>query len=356
MQTNRRSVLRASGAAALLSVTGLAGCSGILGGGGGSASDYQYDPGTILETRNKLFGTVDYAQLYEARENLPESAQESFEGSENSPVNPEDLDTMTGVAGARVSISDSGSATVFGSAAILGSFDQAAIEENIQSEGDTEQTGEYEGFTLYESTNTSPSVGSLPENTTASVGVTEGVMIIGAGSSQGEGTESVSGRQTVETMIDAGNGNAKRLLDNSEYAGQLNDRLGGSTMMIGGQVDPALVEALTGMSGGGMQGQFANGIRAGGFGMALNGETTTVTVVGIYQDASTAEDTGIVEIVDRFSQSAVDQNPALNSVSANYDGSSVVITIEGDTQTLFEQGSSMGGSGFDVARPPASQS
>jgi hypothetical protein len=354
METSRRSVLKAGGTAALLSVTSLAGCSGILGGGNVSPADYQYDPATLVETQNRFFGLADYAGLYEARENFPESTQESFESSEDTPVNPEDIETMVGVGGAQISMSGSGGGAFFGSLGVLGSFDKSTIEESIQSEDDAQQSGEYEGFTLYENTGSESSnvVGGVPTDSTATAAAGDGAVIIGFAAADGEGEPSVTGDQAARTMIDAGNGDAELLNDNSDYASSLRDRIGDSSVMMGGEVDPGLVEMAT--QAGGMQTDFVNGIRAGGFGMTVDGETTTMSAVGIYTDSQAAEDSGVVELVDFASDQAVDENPDIDSVDAEYDGNAVVVSVEGQTQTIFDQGMGGGaGGGFDVRRPQA---
>jgi hypothetical protein len=352
METTRRSVLRAGGVAAVLSATGLAGCSGLLGGGSSGPSDYQYDPGSLQETQTQMFGSADYAGLYEARENFPESTRQSFESGGDSPVDPADIETMTGVGGAELSMS-SGPGTVFGSFGVLGAFERGTIEESIQSEGNAEQTGEYEGFTLYENAGSaSPNaIGGVTADTTTTAAVGDGVLVVGFAAAGGGGDAGVTGDQAARTMIDAGNGNAELLRSNSDYATQLDDRLGDSSVVVGGEVDAGLVEAAT-QGTSGMRGQLISGLRAGGFGMRVDGETTTMNAVAIYTDAESAEQSGVKELVDLGSQQAVDGNPGLDSVSASYDGSAVVVTVEGDTRTIFEQGPAGGpGTGFDVSRP-----
>jgi hypothetical protein len=133
---------------------------------------------------------------------------------------------------------------------------------------------------------------------------------------------------------------------------EISNQLGSATLRVGGQVDPGLVEAALAMSGS-AQTQFVDGIRGGGFGMQLNGDTTTFTVVGLYEDAQAAEDTGIVTLVNQFSDQFVEQSPEIDSIDASTDGRSIVITVEGDTQALLEQGTGSvpgggigGGTGF----------
>lgn len=340
MQTDRRSVLKAGGVLAALGTTGVAGCSGILGGGGTpGAADYRYDPSVLSETENKFFGTVDYAGLYEARESFPESTRESLESAEDSPVPPEDIDSFTGVGGAQISIEGGSSATAFGSVALLGSFEASAVRTDLEDDG-AEQVGEYEGYTLYENAGDSSPSDIAGGETSAVAAIRDGVAIFGAGGASGEASTQVTGRQAAETMIDAGNGEVDRLEPNSERAQQLTDRLGESNVLVGGQVDPALVETAIRQSQGGAQTQFIEGVRAGGFGMAVDGATTTMNVVLLYTDAETAENSGVQELVDLAAQQAVENNPGLDSVEAEYDGNAAVVTVEGETETIFEEGSS----------------
>jgi hypothetical protein len=236
---------------------------------------------------------------------------------------------------------------------VLGSFGKSTIEESIQSEGEAEQTGEYGGFTLYETAgSTSPGgFGGFSMDSTSTAAAGEGALILGFSVSGSEDGAGVTGDQAARKMIDAGNGDAELLRANSDYATQLDDRIGDSSVVFGGQVDPGLVEAAT-QGSSGMQGQFISGLRAGGFGMNVDGETTTMNAVAIYTDAEAAEQSGVQELVDLASQQAVEGNPGLDSLSASYDGSAVIVTIEGDTQTIFEQGTAAGpGSGFSVSRP-----
>ncbi len=351
MNTDRRSVLKAGGVLAALGTTTLAGCSGLLGGGDPGPADYRYDPSVLAETENKFFGSVDYAGLYEAREYLPESTRESVEGGEDSPVAPEEVETMTGVGGAQVSVGESTSSSVFGSAAILGSFGSDAVATTLEDDG-AEQTGEYEGFTLYENVEESSPEGIDDDEGTAVAAVRDGVVIFGGGGRQGEATASVTGRQAAETMIDAGNGEVDRLEPNAERARQLGDRLGDATVMAGGQIDPALVELATAEAQQGMATQFVTGLRAGGFGMTVEEDTTTMTGLLLYTDATTAEDSGVKELVELTADQLVAENAGLDSLEAEYDGNAAVVTLEGETETIFEEGSSAGaGGGFAVVDP-----
>lgn len=341
---------------AALGTTGLAGCSDILGGGDPGPAEYRYDPSVLVETGVEFFGTVDYAGLYEARQYLPESEREFFEGAEDAPVSPDKIDTVTGVGGAQVAVGESSSAAVFGSVAVLGSFGSEAVALDLGDDG-AEEIGEYEGFTLYKSVD-GDSLGDIPEEEgTAVAAVQDGLLVVGAVGSGGETPAPVTNRQVTEAMVDAGNGDIDRLNPNSEYATQLSDRIGDATVMAGGEVDPDLIEQATAGTGEGsgasMATQLVEGVRAGGFGMAVENATTTVTGLVIYTDAETAENSDVTELVDLTAEQAVAENPGLDSVEAEYDGNAAVVTVEGETETIFEQGGAAGAGGALAVGNPA---
>lgn len=360
MQTDRRSVLRAGGVLAAMGMTGLAGCSGIMGGGEPPGpADYRYDPSAIAEAKNKFFGTVDYAGLYEQREYFPESTRKSFESSEDSPVSPENVDTMTGVGGAQITVGEGTSTAVFGSIVVLGSFPGSAIESNLKDDGAT-KLEEYEGFTLYENAGSAADSDiASNQNTTAVAAVRDGVVIAGVAGSQGEAATDVTSEQAARTMIDAANGNVDRLEPNSETAKQLGERFGDSSVMFGVEIDPGLITALEAMSGQGqssMSTQFVQGLTAGGFGMTVDGETTTMEGALLYEDATAAEESGVVELVDLTSEQLVAENEGLDTFEAEYADNAAVLTIEGKTETIFEEGTSATGAGTDASVSPVSES
>lgn len=352
MQVDRRSFVKATGAGAVLATTGLAGCNGFLGGGGagGSARSWQYDPSTLAETETRFFGSMDYAGMYQSRDSLPESMQESFAPTEDAPIDPADVDLLTGVGGAQMS-QQGDSGAFYGSAALTGSFDGEALASEVESEGDAQQTGEYEGYTLYETSDmgeTGFGMSQLQGSGTAAVGDT--AVVVGVSVAQNTDV-SVTGEDAVRASIDASNGNAALLHDNSQHATQLSSQLGDATMVVGGEVDPALVDAA-GQDESDMAGQVTSGIRAGGFGVDIDGDTTTFTFVGIYESAQRAEDSGVVGLAEGFS-AQFEQQEGVNSIDANQDGSAVVVTVTGDTETIFEAGESQAtGQTFDLAPAP----
>lgn len=341
MPIDRRSFMKASGVAATLGVTGLAGCSGLLGDGASGAASWQYDPSTLSDTQMRFFGSMQYGDLYEMRDELPSSMDTGFETDGSSSVSPEDIDLLTGVGGGQLSM-ETDSGAFFGSMAITGTFDTDALSSEIESEGEATRSGEYEGYTLYEGANLNQgmpgqSVPGQPEmEMSATVALSEEAVVFGVTVDQGAGLD-VTGQGAVEEMIDAAAGDAERLAANSDHASELNDKLGDGTMIVGGEVDPALVDLAEQEAGSGMGGGMVKGLRAGGFGATIDPDTTTYTFAIIYESSGAAEDAGIASMVDFLGQQA-SQSEEINSIDSSQDGATVLVTIEGDTQALLEQG------------------
>jgi len=341
MTMNRRSFMKASGMAAALGVTGLAGCNGLLGGGGSGPTNWQYDPETLSSTQMRMFGSMQYGDLYEMRDELPGSMGSAFETESTSSVSQEDIDMFSGVAGGQLSM-ETQSGSFFGSMVITGSFDPDAIGQEMASSENTQESGEYEGYTLYEGANLDQELpggsmpGQTPTDATATVAVSADAVVFGVTVDQGTDL-GVNGQQSVEAMIDANSGSGTRLADANDHVRQFHSKLGGDTMVVGGDVDPELLEMAQEQSGAGMGSQMMNGLRAAGFSAGIDPSTTTYTFALIYESSQAAEDSGIVGLVNMMSQQA-SESEEINSIDANQDGSSIVVTVEGDTQALLSQG------------------
>lgn len=347
MQSDRRAFVKATGMAAVIGTTGLAGCGGLTGGGGGSgAESWQYDPSSLAEAGTRIFGSMNYAQMYENRDQFPESTRESLEGTGDSPIDPANVDALTGVGGVQASMQEQ-SFGFYGSAAITGSFDKQALTSEMTSDGDVQETGEYEGYTLYEASDMGETgMGMNQYDGSGGIGVGDSAVVFGMSVAQNRNL-GVTGADTVRASIDASAGNAALLRDNSQYATELSNKIGDATMRLGAEIDPALVDTAE-QQAGQAQSQFVSGIRAGGFGAAIQGATTTFTFVVIYESAQRAEDSGIVGFANGMSTQMENQE-GINSVSASQDGAAVIVTMEGDTQTILEQGQSQADPTFGVA-------
>lgn len=355
MLQNRRSFLKAGG---LVAAMGLAGCTGGLleqGGdsGGSGDGDWKYDPSTLATVGNKFFGDIAFGQIYDNREYLPKTTQENFEmENEEVPIAASDIDMVTGVGGGQISVEgDSGSG--FGSAAILGSWEKSAMETAIESEGEATQAGEYEGFSLYE--NAESTAGSVSENlesqASAVIGIGDDAMLMGVAAAEGASTD-VTGEAAVKTMIDASNGDAPLLANNSEYMSQITSSVSANSMLAGGEIDPALIDlAVEDM--GSTQQQYVKGLRAGGFGASIEGETTTFSVAILYQTGAMAEETGLAGLAKGLAPTVEEENAALDSLDAKYESNAVVINMTGPTKKIFEEGqeTAAGGTQLDIANP-----
>lgn len=353
MLQNRRTFLKAGG---LVAAMGLAGCSeGLLSQGdssGGGDNDWKYDPGTLATVGNKFFGDIAVGQIYDNREYLPETAQSNFEmEDEDVPIDASDINMVSGVGGGSISVEgESGSG--FGSAAMLGSWEKSTMVGAMESEGEATEAGEYEGFALYkDAESTAETVsGELDSQTSAVVGIGDDAMLMGVAAAEGASTD-VTGEDAVKAMIDASNGDAPLLADNSEYVSQINNSVSGDSMLAGGEIDPALIELATEDMGSTEQ-QYVEGLRAGGFGASIDGETTTFTVAILYETAAMAEETGLAELAQGLAPTFEEENDALESLDAEYDGNTIVVDVTGPTQKLFEEGrATTSGNQLDMAGP-----
>lgn len=356
MQTNRRELLKATSAAAVLGATGLAGCMG-LGGGGSGSGTWQYDPAELGPSPNVVFGSMDYAALYEVQSELPESMQSDLETGEDSPISPEDLDQLSGVGGGRVSQSTE-SFSMFGSTAVTGDLDREAMVDQIESEGDVSSVGEYDNYALYEASNLEETdavggVGGQSYDGSATVAIGDSAMVVGGGVSR-DGESSVTGQEAVEHAIDASAGDAPLLDDAGGAATDLKGHLGDAMLTVGVAVDPDLVslaEEMYGGSGGsGGASQYISGLTGGGMTADVDGEEATFTAVLLYEDATRAEDSGVAGFVN-FLEGELESEDGISDVSASQDGPAVTVTLTGDTTTLAEQGQSTGSS-LGLARQP----
>jgi len=354
MRTDRRSFVKASGMAAVLGTTTLAGCGGLLGGGGGgTAGDFLYDPTVVANVQNVAFGSMAYGTFYDNREDLPESMQGDFETDPDSPLQPEDIDDIAGVGGGDVS-QDMQSMSAFGSVVVTGSIPRSEVESEVESEGDAESAGTYEGYSIYDVSNFDDGMSGVPGSAefqgSGSVGVGDEAMVIGVSVSQGM-DPGATGENAARTMIDASSGDARQLSGADGPATTVQNRLGDRMMAVGAGVDPELVSQAQQMGGdgGGMGGQMLAGIRGGGFGADIDGETTTFVFLAVYDSEQSATEAGIADLVSGMS-SRFEQEEGIDSVEAAQDGAIVEVTIEGDTQTLAEQGAGAG-STLGVAAP-----
>jgi hypothetical protein len=350
MQTDRRSFVKASGLVAVLGATGLAGCGGLGGGSGGSVQDWVYDPTGIADVPNVAFGTMAYGTLYDNRDELPQSMGASFETNPDSPMQPADIDDLVGVGGGDLS-EDGRSAGAFGSIAVTGDVPRAELETRVESEGSAEPTGSYEGYSMYAVSELDDGVGGVPGSGqfqgSGAVAIGEDAMLAGFSYSQGMDV-GATGESALETMIDAAGGDARRLSATSGPAQRVQDRLGDAMIVVGAEVDPALLSAAQELGAPDMFGAVLAGLRGGGLGLDVDGDTSTYRFALVYDGEGSATDAGIVDMVSELSTRLEDRE-GVERVDATQDGEVVVVTLVGDTETLARQGA--GGPMLSVGGP-----
>lgn len=336
MRLSRRSMLRASGLAAGVA---LAGCTGVFGDAPGQPRDWQFDTAVVSETSNLFFGTVDHARLYEGREHLPASVRETVETAAYTPLDAGAIEAMAAVGGVQFGDYGTGSSVTFGSSVTLGSFDRAATEEMVRTEGNPGAERDYGGATLFEGVDGQEAAGvaGVPGDDTpftmAAVAVDDGAVVVGSVSVRGRNAGMVLAADVVEAAIDAAAGEGPRLHGADSRVRRLAEVTGESTVTAGVRADPALLGRYR--QADGPIGEITTGLQAGGIGMTVDGATAEMTLAGLYGDAATAEATDAVALVEGFAAERGDRG-AIENVEATYDGEAVVVTVMGETRALLD--------------------
>jgi hypothetical protein len=138
----------------------------------------------------------------------------------------------------------------------------------------------------------------------------------------------------VEATVDAGAGEGTRLSEADDRVRRLADLTGDATVTAGARVAP---DQLAGYrQADGPVGTLATGLRAGGVGLTVDGETSTLRLAGLYEDAASAEATDAVELVEGFAAQASDR-AGIEEVEATDDGAAVVVTVTGETRALLDR-------------------
>jgi hypothetical protein len=229
--------------------------------------------------------------------------------------------------------------------AVTGEFSADDITGEMGEDSEAQQIGEYEGYVLYENADSVAGSTGIQSGSQASatVGIGDGALVLGVVSTQ-QSDVSVTGEDAVRKMIDASNGNAPLLQDNSQYASQLTTEIEGKSMRVGGEVDPELVATM--QEGATTTGaQFFEGMRAAGFGGSINGESTTFTFTGIYKDGETAQNTGIVGLVNASSEQAVQETDGIDELTATRNEGAISVKMTGQTSVIFAEDGPAGGAG-----------
>jgi len=332
MTHSRRTFLQASGAAALL---GLSGCTGVLegdegigNGGPPGFTSWVYDPKDLMGVETRGFATYDIESVLAQRDSLP---QDPFEGLEQANENIDEVDLeefsrLTMVGGSTLNADDPEAG---GSAVLEGSFDVETITEEIdsQSTGVQYQTDSYEGYELYYASRENEFQG---RTNSFAFAINEESVVVG-----GSNSDAMSGRAAVEATIDTNVGNQGRYYNGSDYAERLVDELGGATMLIGVEFD--LGTLIRDQVNNDSARLVLSGLGAAGMAGTIEGETATNEILLVYEeDAEVPEDTA-QDLLDR----AREQSPAafenVEDVNISSGDRTLRFTMTVDTQQLWEQ-------------------
>lgn len=270
--------------------------------GGGDYTDWVFEPGTVGDSEHLLVSYGDYTTVVanepEFDDDYYATSLESVEDSfplEGAGLDVEDVGTylyitdLDGVLGGHVAAE----------------YSRNAVASALEDDGYGDETDQ-EGFTVY--------LG--PEGSQA-VGIDGSDIVYGAA---GPGTDATP-VEIVAALIDAENGTEDRYVDGEGF-GTLTEQFGSSTFTYGStQIQPEETDAENGR----FEGAVASGVAA-----AINGSTTEVRVVVVFETEADVDMGDIREYADS------EQFERLNDVSSSRNGTAAVITGQVDTDELDE--------------------
>lgn len=332
MTHSRRTFLQASGAAALL---GLSGCTGVLDddeGLGNSGppghTSWLYDPKDLLGVETRGYATFDIESVLAQRDSLPSDPFEGLEqaNEEIDQVDLEEFSRMTMVGGSTLNAENP---ELGGSFVLEGSFDVETITDEIESSGNDSQyeTGSYEGYELYYGEQVNEFQGTT---NSFAVAINENNVVVG-----GSNSDAMSGRDAAETMIDTNNGDQARYYNQSDYAERLVDEFSGTTMSMGVEFD--LGTLIRDQIQDDNVRLLLSGLGAAGMAATIEGETATNEILLVYEeDAEVPEDTAR-DLLDRAREEEPAAFEQFGDVSISSGDRTLRFTMEVDTQQLWEQ-------------------
>ena len=332
MTNTRRSFLQASGAAALL---GLSGCTGVLDDDEGlndsgppAYTSWMYDPRELLGVETRGYATFDIESVLAQRDSLPSDPFEGLEqaNEELEVVDLEEFSRMTAVGGSTLNAENP---ELGGSIVLEGSFDVDAITERIESEGDSSQyrTGSYEGYDLYYGEQENEFQGTTNSFAFA---INEEHVVVG-----GSNSDAMSGRAAAEAMIDTSNGDRTGYYNRSDYAERLVNEFSGTTMSMGVEFD--LGTLIRDQVQDDRVRLVLSGLGAAGMAATIDGEMATNEILLVYEeDAEVPEDTAR-DLLDEARNQQPEAFEQFEDVSISSGDRTLRFTIEVDTQRLWEE-------------------
>ena len=327
MKESRRTFLQASGAAALL---GLSGCTGVLESDDGLDEDgppgyttWLYDPKDLLGVDTRGFASYDVQSVLNRRGELPEDPFEGLEqaNQEIEAVDLEEVEHLSLVGGGETDYERYGLSFV-----VEGSFDAEAIREEIESEsgGQEFETGSYEGYDLYYGERE-----SAYSNESYAVAVDGDAVVFGMVED-----EEVTGRAAAEAMIDAENGSRAGYYGESEYARILVDAMGEATVVMGAEFD--LGSSVRDRIRDERARDLADGLSAAGMAGTLGPETTDYEFVLAYEEGTDVPTESAQELVDEAREQSPEAFEHVEDVAVRSGGRTLTVTATVQTGELLD--------------------
>ncbi|AQL43672.1 hypothetical protein BV210_13600 [Halorientalis sp. IM1011] len=300
-EITRRDALKAGAATAGL--TALSGCNAIEDAipfiGGVNYTDWAFEPGTVTDADHLTISYLDYGTVVENESEFDSDYyEESFESNEDSfPLSAVNLDVED--VSVRVGVSGYG-----------GMFEADYNQDDVAShlgDEDYDEDTTHEGYTIY-----------LGSDENQAVGIDGNRIVHG---SSGFLTDA-NPVDIVETLIDTAKGDENRYVDDSQPFADLSDELGTTTILLASTQDaPDETDAENG--------QFEGNV-ASGFSSSVDGQTTAVKVVFVFENESD------VDMGDIETYADTDSFDNLNDVSTNRNGNRAIISGTVDTDELGE--------------------
>jgi hypothetical protein len=350
MNESRRTFLKASGAAALL---GLSGCTGVLesddgldGDGPPGYTTWLYDPKALLGVDTRGFASYDVQSVLDRRDELPEDPFESLEEANEriEAVDLEEIEHLSLVGGGETDYSRYGVSFV-----VEGSFDVEAIRSELESKGEGAEydTGSHQGYDLYygeqESAYSSQSFAVALSGDAVVFGMVE--------------DEEVTGRAAAEAMIDADSGSRAGYYDESEYARVLVDAMGDATFVMGAEFD--LGSGVRDRIQDERARDLSQGLEAAGMTGTLGAETTDYEFVLAYEEGTDVPEESAQTLVDEAREQSPEAFEHVEDVSIRSGDRTLTVTTTVQSEELFDDFSDMGvmsgsatGSGSATATMP----
>lgn len=290
--TRRRALRLGAATAGLAATGGLSGCSAIPFIGGAGYTNWLFEPGTVTDSDHLSFDYEDTEQVRNNEDEFDSAYYDRFESREDSwPL------SQTGVAVDEVTESLSIDGDTGGR--VVGSFAKDDVTAELEDSDFSEET-DHGGYTIYQ------------RDERYAAGVRKGEFVHARYVAQ-----NTTARDVVEALIDANAGDEDRYVDDSDDFRRLTDELGSGTFVSGGTQEET---EETNSDYGRFEGVVASGTT-----VTVDGATTDIEVVWVYDAESDVD----MDAVENWTDS--DTFDDVDDVSAGNNGRTVTVTGTVDT-------------------------